>query len=53
MWRAGIVPVIINTLKWSFSVTVAWSFTQLQLIGVMLKNSILGAITFSFVALSD
>lgn len=49
MWHAGIVPVIINT----FTVTIAWSLTQLQLSGVVLKNSVLGALTFSFVGLSE
>lgn len=36
-----------------FTVTIAWSFTQLQLIGVMLKTSLLGAINLSFVGLSE
>lgn len=43
MWHAGILLVIINTVKWSFTVTIAWSFTQLHLIGVMLKNLTLGS----------
>lgn len=40
---AGIVPVPINTLKQFLTVRVAWSFTQLQLIGVI----------FSFVGSSE
>ena len=35
-------------LEWSFTVTITWSFTQLQFIGVMLNNSVPGAITFYF-----
>lgn len=40
---AGIVPVIINTMKQFLTVMVAWSLSQLQLIGVI----------FSFVGSSE
>lgn len=41
-----------GTVKRSFTVTIARPFNELQVFGIVLKNSVSGAITFSIVGLN-